>query len=71
MLLRLAPRTLGGGPIKCQHLLGVGRGGSEWGPRTTKGALLEDVEDLAYLQPVFQCLQFFHAPWARRVIFQV
>ncbi len=44
LLLRWAPRALGGGPSGRQHLLGVGREDSEWGRRTTKGVLPEDIE---------------------------
>ncbi len=51
-LLRRAPRALEGGPSDRQHLLGVGREDPEWERRATKGALLEDIEIRASLQPV-------------------
>ncbi len=56
LLLRRAPRALEGGPNWRQHLLGVGSGDSEWGRRTTKGVLPEDIEVWASMQPVFECL---------------
>ncbi len=67
LLLRRAPRALESGPSERQHLLGVGREGSEWGQRTTKGVLLEDIEVGASLQPVFECLRLLLAQRARRV----
>ncbi len=51
-LLWLAPWDLESGPSERQHLLGVGREDSEWGRRTTKGVLPEDIEVGASLQPV-------------------
>ncbi len=53
LLLRRAPRALDGGPCERQHLLGVGREDFEWGQRTAKGVLLEDIEIWASLQPMF------------------
>ncbi len=53
LLVRQAPRALEGGPCERQHLLGVGREDFEWGRRTTKGVLLEDIEIWASLQPIF------------------
>ncbi len=43
--------ALEGGPSEHQHLLGIGREDSEWGRRTTKGVLPEDIEIWAFLQP--------------------
>ncbi len=59
--------ALEGGPSERQHLLGVGREDSEWERRTTKGVLPEDIEVLAPLQPVFECLWLVLAQRARRV----
>ncbi len=67
LLLRRAPRALEGGPSERQHLLGVGCEDSEWGRRTTKDVLPEDIEVWASLQPVFECLRFHLAQRARRV----
>ncbi len=53
LLLRRAPRALEGGHSERQHLLGVGREDFEWGRRTTKGVLREDIEIWASLQPMF------------------
>ncbi len=53
MMLRQAPRALEGGPSERQYLLGVGCEDSEWGRRTTKGVLGEDIEIWASLQPMF------------------
>ncbi len=53
LLLRWAPRALEGGPNERQHLLGVGLEDFEWGQRTAKGVLLEDIEIWASLQPMF------------------
>ncbi len=39
-------------PNKRQHLLGVGYEDSEWGRRTTKGVLPEEIEVWAFLQPM-------------------
>ncbi len=44
MLLRRVRRALEGGPSKRQHLLVVGSEDPEWGLRTTKGVLPEDIE---------------------------
>ncbi len=52
MLLRWAFRVLESGPLERQHLLGVGREDSQWGGRTTKFVLLEDIEIWASLQPM-------------------
>ncbi len=41
--------SLEGGPSERQHLLGVGREDSEWGRRTTKGVLPQDIEVWASL----------------------
>ncbi len=49
LLLKRSPGALEGGPSERQHLLGVGREDSEWGRRTTKGVLPEDVEVQAAL----------------------
>ncbi len=49
LLLREAPRAVEGGPSERQPLLGAGREDSEWWRRTTKGALLEDIEIQASL----------------------
>ncbi len=49
LLLKRAPRALEGGPSERQHLLGVGREDSEWGRRTTKSVLPEDIEIWAYV----------------------
>ncbi len=63
VLLRRAHRALEGG----QHLFGVGREDSEWaGGRTAEGALSEDMEVRASLQPAFHCLRLLLAQWARR-----
>ncbi len=67
LLLRRAPRALESGPSERQHFLGVGREDSERGRRTTKGVLPEDIEVLASLQPVFECLRLHLAQRARRV----
>ncbi len=61
------PRALEGGISERQHLLGVDREDSEWGHRTTKGALPVDIEIRASLQPVFQSLPLLLAQWVRRV----
>ncbi len=52
LVLRRVPTALEGGPSDRQHLLGVGREDSEWGRRTTKVVLPEDIEIWASLQPV-------------------
>ncbi len=57
LLLRWAPSILEGGPSELTHLLGVGREDSEWGRRTTKSALPEDIEIWESLQSVFHCLR--------------
>ncbi len=67
LLLRRAPRILEGGSSELQHLLGVGREDSEWGRRTAKGLLPENIEIGASLQPVFECLSLFLAQRVRRV----
>ncbi len=67
LLLRRAPRALESGPSERQHPLGVGREGSEWGRRTTKGVLPEAIEVGASLQPVLECLRLLLAQRARRV----
>ncbi len=67
LLLRRAPRALESGPSERQHLLGVGREDSEWGRRTAKGVLPEDIEVGASLQPVFECLLLLLAQRARMV----
>ncbi len=66
LLLRQAPRALESGHSERQHLLGVGREDSEWGRRTAKGVLPEDIEVGASLQPVFECLRLLLAQRARR-----
>ncbi len=71
LLLRRAPRALEGGPSERQHLLGVGREDSEWGQRATNGVLPEDMEVLASLQPVFECLWLLLAQRARRVSWRI
>ncbi len=55
LLLRRSPRALECGPGERQYHLGIGREDSEWGRRTTKGVLPEDIEVWASLQPVFDC----------------
>ncbi len=60
-LLRRTPRALESGPSERQHLLGVGREESEWGRRTAKGVLPEDIGVAASLQPVFECLRLLLA----------
>ncbi len=67
LLLRRAPRALDGGPSERQRLLRVGREDSEWGRRTNKGVLPEDIEVWASLQPVFECLLLLLAQRPRRV----
>ncbi len=67
LLLRRAPRALESGPSERQHLLGVGREYSEWGRRTTKGVMPEDIEIGASLQPEFECLRLLLAQRERRV----
>ncbi len=57
LLLLLLSRA----PSECQHLLGVGREDYEWGERTTKGVLPEDIEVGASLQSVFECLRLLLA----------
>ncbi len=52
LLLRRVPKILQGGPSERQHLLGVGRVDSKWWRRTTEGALPEDTEIRASLQPL-------------------
>ncbi len=44
----------------------MGRENSDWGRRTTKGVLPEDIEVWASLQPVFKCLWPLLAQRARR-----
>ncbi len=53
----LRPRALEGGPNEQYHLLGAGLEDSEWGQRTAKGVLPEDIEVGASLQPVVECLR--------------
>ncbi len=64
-MLRRTPRALEGGLTERQHLLEVSHEDSEWGRMTTKGALPEDIEVLASLQPVFHCLPLLLAQWTR------
>ncbi len=64
LLLRWVPRALESGSCEREHLLGVGRGDSEWGRRTTKGVLPKGIEVRASLQPVFHGLRLLHAQWA-------
>ncbi len=71
LLLRRAPRALERGPSERQHVLRVGREDSEWGRRTTKGVLPENIEVGASLQPVFQCLRLLLVQRARRVGCQI
>ncbi len=71
LLLRQAPRALEIGPSDRQHRLGVGLEDSEWGRRTTKGVLPEDIEVGASVQPVFECLRLLLAQRARRVGCQI
>ncbi len=44
LLLGRAPRALEGGSSGHQHLLGAGRADSEWGRKTIKGALPENID---------------------------
>ncbi len=53
VVVEVGPAALGVGPSERQHPLWVGREGSVWGRRTTKGVLQEDMEIRAFLQPMF------------------
>ncbi len=67
LVLRRTLRTLEGGPSERQHLLGIGLEDSEWGRRTNKGVLPEDIEVWASLQPVLQCMRLLRAQPTRRI----
>ncbi len=53
LLLKRTPTAQEGGPSERQNLLVVGFEDSEWGRRTIKCVLPEDIEVWASLQPVF------------------